>query len=205
MSTTATELPIRFRFGIPPEPVLPLSVDQYREMIRTGILVGGDPIELLEGWLVKKMTKDPPHTLSVGCTFDSLAGVVGSLWHLRIEGPITTGDSEPEPDVSVVRGRRREYADRHPGPDEVGLLVEVADTSLERDRGWKKRIYAAAGIPVYWIVNLIDQRVEVFTEPSGPDEQPDYASQHVYRPGDEVPVLLDGQEAGRIAVDQLLP
>jgi Uma2 family endonuclease len=192
-------------FAVPPEPVLRLTVEQYHEMIRTGILVDGDPIELLEGWLVQKMTKYPPHMLSAGCTLDALAAVVGGGWHVRAEGPVSTRDSEPEPDVSVVRGHRRDYADRHPGPKDVALLVEVADTSLERDRGWKKRIYAAAGIPWYWIVNLIDDQVEVYTQPSGPGDQPDYAARQVYRRGDRIPVVLDGAEAGTVIVDDLLP
>jgi Uma2 family endonuclease len=75
---------------------------------------------------------------------------------------------------------------------------------LNRDRGWKKRIYAAARIPVYWIVNLVDRQVEAFTGPSGPRPRADYATSQVYLPGQEVPVLLDGQEVGRIEVDELL-
>ena len=191
--------------GIPPEPVLALTIGQYHEMLRAGILENGAPTELLEGWLVRRMTKDPPHTLSVGCACDAMAEVVGADWHVRNEGPVTTGDSEPEPDVSVVRGHRRDYARRHPGPDDVGLLIEVADPSLDRDRGWKKQIYASARIPVYWIVNLVDRQVEVFTNPSGPCLRPDYAASQVYRPGQQVPVVLDGQEVGVIAVDELLP
>ncbi len=65
--------------------------------------------------------------------------MVGPGWHVRTEGPVTTVDSEPEPDVSVDRGCPRDYADHHPGPEHVGLLVEVADTSLDRDRGWKRK------------------------------------------------------------------
>jgi Uma2 family endonuclease len=192
-------------FAVPPEPVLRLTVEQYHGMIRAGILVDGDPMELLEGWLVQKMTKYPPHVLSAGCTLDALAAVVAGGWHVRAEGPVTTRDSEPEPDVSVIRGRRRDYANRHPSPKEVALLVEVGDTSLERDRGWKKHIYAAAGIPCYWIVNLIDGQVEVHTQPSGPGEQADYAARQVYRRGDRIPVVLDGAQAGTVAVDDLLP
>jgi Uma2 family endonuclease len=193
------------RLAVPPEPVLPLTVGQYHEMVRAGILAEGEPIELLEGWLVGKMTKDPPHTLSVGCTYDTLRQLVGPIWHVRSEGPITTGDSEPEPDISVIRGRRRDFVDRHPGPSDVALLVEVADASLERDRGWKKQIYAAARIPVFWIVNLVDRQVEVFTQPSGPGKQPDYATGQVFAASDAIPVVLDGREVGTIAVSELLP
>ena len=205
MSIATSRPSVSERFAVPPEPVMPLTVEWYHEMNRTGILIDGAPIELLEGWLVTKMTKDPPHTLSVGCTFDSLGPLVGSNWHIRVEGPITTEDSEPEPDITVVRGHRRDYAERHPSPTDVGLLVEVADASLNRDRGWKKRIYAAAQIPVYWIVNLTDQQVEVFSQPGGPAEQPDYALRHVFTVGDTIPVSLDGDEAGSIAVADLLP
>jgi Uma2 family endonuclease len=205
MTTTTVESPVVLTPTIPPEPVLPLSVEQYHGMAQAGILENGAPFELLEGWLVKKMTKDPPHTLSLGCTFDLLSALVGPGWHVRKEDPVTTNDSEPEPDVSVVRGRRRDYADRHPGPTEAALLIEVADASLDRDRGWKKRLYAAACIPVYWIVNLVDRQVEVFTGPSGPCHRPDYAATTVYRLGQFVPVVLDGQSRGQIAVDEIMP
>jgi len=193
------------RFAVPPEPVLPVTVEQYHEMASAGVFLDGDPIELLEGWLVEKMAKDPLHTASVGCTFDSLGQFVGPDWHVRIEGPITTRDSEPEPDISVIRGRRRDFADRHPGPHDVVLLVEVADTTLERDRGLKKRIYAAARIPFYWIVNLIDRQVEVFTQPTGSGEQSDYVSRQVFKTPNTIPMVLDDEEVGQIAVAELLP
>ncbi len=94
--------------------------------------------------------------------------------------------SEPEPDVSVIRGLREGYIERHAGPDAIGLLVEVADTSVERDRNWKKRMYAAAGIPVYWIVDLVDSRVDVFTGPSGETENADFATHQVFRMGEVI-------------------
>jgi hypothetical protein len=118
---------------------------------------------------------------------------------------VTTDDSEPEADVAIVRGRRRDYAQRHPEPNEVALLIEVAGGSLERDRGWKKRLYAAACLPVYWIVNLVDKQVEVFTGPSGPCDCPNYANAAVYRVGQAVPVVLDGQLVEQIAVDEMMP
>lgn len=143
--------------------------------------------------------------VSVGCIHDYLATLTGEAWHVRIEGPITTGDSEPEPDISVVRGQRRNFTDRHPAPKDVVLLIEVADTSLDRDRGWKKRIYAAANIAVYWIVNLVDRQVEVFARPSGPSSQPTYTSSAVFTAEDSVPIVWDGRQVGQIAVRDLLP
>ncbi len=194
-----------YRFAVPPEPVLPLTVQQYHAMIQSGALQSGDPIELLEGWLVKKMIKNPPHSACTAKTRRRLDDVIPDGWSVDVQDPVTTADSEPEPDVAVIRGLRENYVQQHPGPEDVGLLVEVAEASLERDRGWKKRLYAAAQIPVYWIVNLVDRQVEVFTGPSGPGGRPDYETCQVFLPGDQVPVVLDGKEAGRIAVDQLLP
>jgi Uma2 family endonuclease len=201
MSTVASTPPAANRLAIPPEPVLPFTVAQYHAMIRMAVLESGAPIELLEGWLVRKALKSPPHSVFMSETSHALAALVPGSWTVDSQQPITTDDSEPEPDVTVVRGSRRDYSDRHPGPSDVGLLVEVAVTSLERDRGWKKRIYAAAGIPVYWIVNLVDGCLEVYSQPSGAD----YADRQVLRPGDNVPVVLDATEVGRIAVKDLLP
>jgi Uma2 family endonuclease len=197
----ATEL----HFAIPPEPVLQLTVAQYHAMIRSGDLESGAPIELLEGWLVNKMPKNPPHSVSTAKARRHLSEVVPEGWSVDVQEPVTTRDSEPEPDVAVIRGLREDYVDRHPGPYDIGLLVEVADTSLTRDRNWKKRIYAAAGIAVYWIVNLIDRQIEVFTHASSRSEQSDYGTREVFLPGDRVPVVLDGSEVGRIAVEDLLP
>jgi len=205
MSVTTAPPPIPKRFAVPPEPVLQLTVGQYHEMTRAGVLQDGEPIELLEGWLVNKMIKNPPHRVAVRKCRLALESLLSADWSIDIQEPITTADSEPEPDISVIRGDTTELLDRHPGPDEIGLLVEVAETSLDRDRGWKKRIYAAARIEVYWIVNLVDRQVEVFTDPSGPADQPDYGTHQVFLVGDQVPVVLDRNEVGRIAVQDLLP
>ena len=107
--------------------------------------------------------------------------------------------------VTIVRGETRQYLDRHPGPQDVALVVEVADSSLQRDRSLKKRLYAAAGISVYWIVNLIDGQIEVYTEPSGPVEKPDYQRQQNYGPADTIPVVIEDHQVGRLLVQDLLP
>ena len=106
----------------------------------------------------------------------------------------------PEPDRCVVRGVIRDYSQRPPGPGDVGLVVEVADSSLGEDRKLAQ-IYGGSGIPVYWIVNLVDRQVEVYTLPYGAG----YHSRQDITPGHDVPVVLDGVEIGRIAVNDLLP
>ena len=206
MSVTTVPLPAaNVAVGLPPEPVVRLSVDDYHAMERAGILTEDVAVELLEGWLVQKMTKYPRHDVSLGCTADALAALAGSGWHVRSQGAVTTRDSEPEPDVVLVRGQRRDFTEKHPGPDDVAILVEISESSLSRDRNWKKRIYAAAGFPVYWIVNLIDDCVEVFTDPSAETATPDYVSQQVFQRSETIPVPIDRLDVGRVAVDELLP
>src|SRR5437899_3211819 len=109
--------------AVPAEPIYRLSVAQYHAMIRADILTEDDPVELLEGWLVVKMPKNPPHRLSTGLTRTALERVVPAGWYVDTQEPITLEDSEPEPDVAVVRGDRRQYADHHPGPQDLALSV----------------------------------------------------------------------------------
>jgi Uma2 family endonuclease len=206
---TATSQPISpppERDGsVPSVPIFRLTVAQYHAMARAGILNEDDPVELLEGWLVQKMTKNRPHSLVTCLVREALGRLLPAGWYVDSQEPITTAESEPEPDVIVVRGQVRDYQDRHPGPQDVALVVEVADTSLRDDQGLKKAVYARAGVAVYWIANLIDRQFEVYTEPSGPAERPDYQQCRIYGSSEVIPVALDGVEVGSLTVGELLP
>lgn len=184
-----------------------LTVAQYHDMIEHAILTTEDPVELLEGLLVRKMPKNPPHTLSLRLIRIALAALfpVGSGFFVSTQDPVTLDESEPEPDSGVVRGHERDYALRHPGPADMPLIAEVSDSTLARDRGLKKTIYAKERVPVYWIVNLVDRRIEVYTDPTGPCDEPDYRQHRDYGPGESVPVVIDGREVGQIAVNDVLP
>lgn len=181
------------------------TVDQYHAMIAAGILTDDDPVELLGGWLVQKMTQKPAHPVAVDLAREAFANRLSRRWYVRTQAPITLPEGEPEPDLARVRGALRDYLQHDPGPGDVLLVVEVADTSLARDRGVKKQLYAQAGIPAYWIINLIEGHIEVYADPMGAAEPPDYGQRRDYGPGDEVPVILDGVEVGRIPVRDLLP
>jgi Uma2 family endonuclease len=189
-----------------PLPLYRISVEKYHEMIRKGIIEEGAPIELVEGMLVQKMTKYQPHRYATQTLRDLLSALLPPGWFVDDQEPVTTSDSEPEPDVAVIRGTRRQYleANHHPGPADTGLVIEVAESSLAFDRGTKRRVYARAGISTYGIVNLVDRKVEVYTEPTGPTAEPAYRQQRDFSPGDEVPVTLDGHDAGRVRVADLL-
>lgn len=191
--------------AVPTEPIWRFSVAQYHQMIRLGILTEDDPVELLEGWIIHKMPKNPPHRAATKLTRNALEEIVPEGWYVDALRTITLLDSEPEPDVVVVRGNTRDYLDRHPGSQDLALVVEIADSTLERDRSSKKRLYARAGIPVYWIVNLPEQKLEVYTEPIDLSQEPTYQQRQDYSLSDEVSIAIEGREVGCLTVRDLLP
>lgn len=181
------------------------SLDQYHRMAELGILEENNQVEFLEGILVNKMTKNRAHSLATRRLRILLEGIIPAGFYVDSQEPTSTVDSEPEPDAMVIRGRPEDYQLRQPEAAQVPLIAEVADSSLQHDRGWKKRIYARAGIPVYWIVNLVQRQIEVYTQPSGETENPDYVQCQVFNPSQDLAVVLDGKEVGRIAVKNVLP
>lgn len=191
--------------GPSPEPVFRLTVQQYHAMIDAGVLTDDDPVELLEGILVFKMPKKPSHRLALRKLVKAIEFLLPTEYFVQSQEPITLATGEPEPDAAVVRAPEDNYATRHPGPQDVALVVEVADTTLERDRTIKLRSYAGAEIPIYWIVNLIDRTVEVYTSPQPRGADAAYGARAVHNEGDQIEVVLDGQKLGTIAVANVLP
>jgi len=181
------------------------SVSEYHRLIDLGILTEDDNLELLEGYLVHKMSRNPPHDAAIQKGMKKWLHLLPAGWDLRVQSAITLTDSEPEPDFAIVRGDETVYVARHPGPTDIGLTVEVSESTLPGDRDDKGRIYAGAGIGDYWIVNLIDRRIEVYTSPSGPVSTPKYGQRVDHPPGDSVSVLLGGTTLVQVAVQDLLP
>ena len=181
------------------------TVDEYDQLIADGVLTEDDRVELLEGYVVLKMPANPPHDGCVMALFRRLDRVAPAGWTVRSQVGTRLSDSRPEPDAAVARGSERDYFGRQPLPADLGLVAEVADSSLDRDQLDKTRIYARDRIPVYWVVNLVDRRVEVYTDPTGPGDDPRYHTLRVFGPGSAVPVELDGATVGTIPVDELMP
>ena len=181
------------------------SVSEYHAMIEAGVFASDSNYELLEGLLVRKMPKNPAHWITLELIRSALTALEIPGFFIHTQNPVTTSDSEPEPDVALVRGQPRDYLGGNPDPLQAPLVIEVSDSTLSLDRKWKKRIYARAGVAVYWIVNLVSKQIEVYTLPSGPADQPDYQPPQVYGADDEVPVVVDGREVGRLKVKDLLP
>lgn len=188
-------------------PIYRLSQPQYRRMEEIGALTKYDKAELLGGWLVPKMANGPPHCVSTQAARNAIDSVLPEGWFTAEEKPIALPltRSEPEPDVQIARGNFRDYAKRHPGPEDIGMVVEVSSSSVVIDRGYKLRLYGREGIATYWVVNLVAMRLEVYTQPSGPSDDPGYGRSQEFGPGDEVPLVLDGREVARISVQDLLP
>lgn len=206
MATISPTESIRGPRGVAQDgPIYRLSVDQYRRMIEQGILTPEDRVELLEGVLVPKMAINPPHRIATRLVRVALERILPPGWYADQQQPIATAESVPEPDVAVIRGETTDYPDRHPGPDDLALVVEVADSSPARDQAEKKRIYARSGIAVYWLVNLPARRIEVYSDPTGPADAPDYRAWRDYGTEDMVPVVVAGRELARLAVRDLLP
>jgi Uma2 family endonuclease len=184
-----------------PSPLYRMSLDKYEALVDSGIFTPSDRLHLINGLLVAKMTQNNPH-----CTADDLCGValdrvIPPGWYVRAAKPVRLPpDSMPEPDRTVLRGAIRDYTHRYPGPSDVGLIVEVADSSLADDRN-QAEVYARSGIPVYWIVNLVDGQIEVYSNPNSAG----YSSRVDFVAGQDVPVVIDGVQVGIIAVDDILP
>lgn len=189
---------------VPPFPVYRFSVNQYHRMIEDGILNATDRVELLEGWIVKKMALNPPHNIAITRINRRVLRVLPEEWLLQVQGAITLRASEPEPDFAIIRGPERAYSRRKPLPRDIALLIEVADSSLLQDRLHKSQLYAAARIPEYWIINLAAARVEVYTQPKA-GRSPSYRQQRNYGIEESVPLILQGYLIDQIPVRELLP
>ncbi len=183
-----------------------LSVADYHAMIAAGILKSGAKVKLVEGLLVRMpMSRNPPHDGSLGLLEDRLRRLLPDGWVVRGQKAVTLPTGEPEPDVCVAVGPLDRDLAHHPGPAEIGLVCEVSDTTLRTDHGPKLRDYARAGIPVYWVVNLVSGEVEVYTDPHTPARRrPKYRSLATYTAGQAVPVLLAGLAVGAVAVSDIL-
>jgi Uma2 family endonuclease len=178
---------------------------EYDRLIELGFFGPEDRIELIGGVLMVAEPKGTAHETALGLTEDALRAAFGSGWVVRVGSPIAPDDdSEPEPDVSVVPGGRRDYRDAHPA--RPVLIVEVSESSLRFDRRRKGSLYARAGIADYWILNLIDRILEIYREPTPARSARfgwRYASVQVF--GAEGAATPLAAPAARIAVADLLP
>ncbi|MEH2304824.1 Uma2 family endonuclease [Nostoc sp.] len=140
------------------------SVDDYHRMVEAGILRGRH-LELLAGEIVEMSPETPIHYTTAKRGAKYLEELLSGKADVRFNGPITLSDSEPEPDIAIVRLPESSYSDRHPAPQDIFWIVEVAKTSLKKDLDIKAAIYATAAIQEYWILDLSTKQVIVLRNP----------------------------------------
>ncbi len=145
----------------------PITIDEYHKMIAAGIIPEDARIELILGQMFDMAAKGTRHTFSTTRLVRELTRLIEQGAIVRCQEPITLpNNSEPEPDITIARLRDDNYLDSHPSPSDLMLVIEVADSSLDFDKNIKANLYAAAGIQEYWIVNLLDDRLEVYRQPN---------------------------------------
>lgn len=176
------------------------TVEEYHRMIEAGILTLDDRVELLQGQIVRMSPQLPPHASTTQRTVRYLDQLLAERAYLRMQLPVTLKpNSEPEPDIAIVRFDAKEYSDRHPTPNDIFWMIEVADTSLKDDRTVKAPLYAKAGIAEYWILNVTTREVHVFREPG----EDGYAQESVLDETNTLTAIAFPEIA--IAFNQLFP
>ena len=181
------------------------SREQYEKMIATGIFPPGTRAELIDGEICSMTPQKRKHAAAIRAAEEALRTLFGTGYDVQVQLPLALDPfSEPEPDLSVVPGSWRDYRDAH--PSSAALVIEIADRSLEYDRDCKGSLYARAGIPDYWIVNLPDKRIEVCRDAAQSTEARCgwiYRTVQHYAPGQHLASLEIPDRT--IAVDDLLP
>jgi Uma2 family endonuclease len=195
------------------EPPYRLTVDQYHRMIEQGILDEGQPAELLDGYLTFKIRSaagEDPMTVGLrhAVCVKKIARLARRLeplgFDMQTQQPVTLPPfDEPEPDGAIVIGRAESYTDHHPRATDLLCVIEVADESLHRDRGYKQQIYADSGIAQYVIANLQDNVVEVYTEPQKGKGR--YGTAETLGLKDSIKFKLRGAKELRVNVRSVLP
>jgi Uma2 family endonuclease len=187
-----------------PWPLYRMSLEQYESLIATGFFAKHDDVHLINGYVVNRMAESPEHGAVCDVIRRTMEVILLAVagWHARGQNglKIPSQVSIPRPDLAIVRGDWRDYLNRYPESRDTALVAEVSVSSLDEDRAMAD-IYAAGGVPVYWIVNVDDGQVEVYSDP-GPSG---YRSHEVLAAGHVLSVVIDGVEIGEIAVSDILP
>ncbi len=182
------------------------SVTDFDRMLAAGMFDDRDRIELLEGMIVQMPTQKPPHSVAIRKASQILPPVIPEGWIVQFQHPIVVGGSERAPDIAVVRGPIGRYLKRHPTRTDIEIVGEVADTTLKKDRQVLAGLFARDRIPVYWVINVPDKQIEVYTQPSIDDTGAAYyKARQDYGRKDVVPLTIKSRVDAKIRVRDLLP
>jgi Uma2 family endonuclease len=194
--------PLQLESREPPVSRLKITREMYYRLAELGFFEG-KRVELIEGEVIEMSPVSPRHFASGDRIQKLLNALFGEDYWVRFQGPLALGDSEPQPDIAVVEGTPAMYQEEH--PHKAVLVVEISDATLSYDRTYKLSLYARAGIPEYWIVNLKEQLLEIYRDPIPLEETPfgyGYRIREIRRPGETVHPLIKPEVA--LAVSDLL-
>jgi Uma2 family endonuclease len=192
IETTLEEVPYLF------------STEEFYRLLETEFFPDDARVGLWEGRIYKKMSKTQAHAVTGDKIHRRLDRALPAGWYVGGENPVTVSENKaPLPDLVVLRGEPDDYIDRRPGTADVGLVVELSFRSLKVDTGTKLAAYASAGFSAYWVINLLDRVIHVYSEPVPAEGR--FASMTTVKPGETVPLALDGVQVAMIAASDLLP
>ena len=162
------------------------TVAEYYRLAEVGILKDTDKVELINGEIITMSPINSPHAATVNGLTLLIFEKLGSKVTTIVQNPIRlSNNSEPEPDLVIAKYRKNFYYDNHPTPEDIYIVIEVSDSTLEKDRTIKAPLYATASIPEYWIVNLVDKQIEIYRQPKKGEY---YFKQIIFEVGEELQV-----------------
>jgi Uma2 family endonuclease len=190
------------------QPMMPkerlLTPKEFMEIVYQGTLPDMEKLELIRGRMVEKMPKNAPHEFALMMMMKLLFNLTHDKYCLRCQSSLILMDSVLEPDLALVIGPDRKYMVDHPTTADTLLVVEVSDSSLSFDLGDKLEAYALSKIREYWVVDIPNRQVHVFTQPKA-GKKPGYKSRVDYGEKDTIPVVIASEHVGQLAVKEILP
>lgn len=202
--------------GIPPDilwedhslygrhPIRRVTAFEYAAIMRENVLDPAKRHEMVEGWVIEKMTHNARHDYVLSSAHELLAKTIPADYIVRIQCGLRLDESTPEPDLAIVRGPRTRYRQSHPVPTDAALVIEVSDTTYHYDSGMKARMYARNGVERYWVIDTLGDRLELFEEPSGPVDEPSFAVHQTLEKSQRVPLVVRGKLVAELEISRLL-
>ena len=166
------------------------TIEEYHQLVDLGFFTENDRIELIRGEIIEMAPKRTPHSVCNSILFGELYKLLGDRANVRGQEPITLpSNSEPEPDVVIAKKKVDNYLSAHPTAEDIILVIEISDSTLKYDKEIKLSLYAEANINYYWIVNLVDNHLEVYTNPFGDNKDNFYyRNKSIFLPDDSIEI-----------------
>ena len=166
------------------------TIEEYHQLVDLGFFTENDRIELIRGEIIDMAPKRTPHSVCNSILFGELYKLLGDRANVRGQEPIVLpSNSEPEPDVVIAQKKADNYLSAHPTAEDIILVVEISDSTLKYDREIKLPLYAEANINYYWIINLVDNYLEVYTNPFSDNKNVFYyKNKSIFLPDDSIEI-----------------